>query len=803
MTSLLIPGATVERLAGVLLHFVWQGAAIALVAAVALRLLRRRAPEWRYATASAALVAMLLAPLVTFVFQAELGALTLRLLRRANEAAMQAASGVATADIAVWTQRIVMLWVLGVAILFMRLLGGWLLSRRLVRSASVIITPAVSEALQRARTGLRFDPAVRLLTGAHVETPMVIGWLRPAILLPASALTGLTPDQLLAIIAHELAHVRRRDFLVNALQRVVECLLFYHPAVWWVSGRIRLERERCCDDLAVGVCGNRLVYAQALEAIERARAALPTVAVAGAGMGVRDRVRRILGVDGADRDWQSAVAATAFAAILVGAGTWQPPILAEPTMHVASQGPAGTAQRSAGASEVTTPNTPLRTLVAIAAADGSRASAGVSAQQPVTAATSTVPQPSIAASREAAREKLGRLRVEYSAESFVKQAAEGDTIAVKTFLAAGMDINARGESNYTALIKAAEAKQVETVQALLAAGANPNLFGGSGDRTALHAAARQGHVPVMQVLLKAGARPDAQSTSVMFSSLGGQTESSGDTPLMEAALAGHLAAVVLLLDNKASVDAKSDTSGTALAAAARTGRLEVVRTLLDRGADVNARMVNTAYTPLFAATERPHLEVMQLLLDGGADVNALSEATRTSVPFITGVTPLLYALSKGTPGAAAALLLIQRGADVNVVSPRGETALGLATSKDMTDVVRALLEKGANPDGALSAQAGTDATTPLLMALTPPFGKSGAATALLLIEGGADVNAVRRRDGMTPLILALQTNQDAVVRALLARGANPNLTNALGLTPLEVASREEMRQLLIKAGARP
>jgi ankyrin repeat protein len=627
--------------------------------------------------------------------------------------------------------------------------------------------------------------------------PMVVGWLRPAILLPPSALTGLTPDQLLAIIAHELAHVRRRDFLVNALQRVVECLLFYHPAVWWVSGRIRLERERCCDDLAVGVCGNRLVYAQALEAIARARASLPTVAVAGAGIGVTDRVRRILGVQGADRDWQTAVAAVVFAAIFVGAGTWQPPILAEPTMDVASPGRAGTAQRSTGASEVTTTNLPLRTLAAIAGADGSRASAGANAQQAVTAATSTVPQPSIAASREAAREKLGRLRVDYSAESFVKQAAEGDTIAVKTFLAAGMDINARGESNYTALIKAAEAKQVETVQALLSAGANPDLFGGSGF-TALHAAARQGNVPVMQLLLKAGARPDAQTTSLTFSSPGGSTESSGDTPLMEAAFAGHLSAVLLLLDNKASIDARSDKSGTALAAAARTGRLEIVRTLLDRGADVNATF-RRASTALLAATERQaNVEVIRLLIDRGADVNAQSEAQLGSVP-------LLSALLQGGNNTSNALVLIERGADVNAASPQG-TPLGFAASRRLTDVVRALLDKGADPNRMSADPSGTN-DTPLLMALaasTASRNQAGSDIALLLIERGADVNAARIWDGMTPLIRAVQTNQAAVVRALLARGANPNLANASGLTPLEAAvSREDLQQLLIKAGARP
>ena len=89
-----------------------------------------------------------------------------------------------------------------------------------------------------------------------VDVPTVIGWLRPVVLVPASALAGMTPQQLEAILAHELAHIRRHDYLVNLLQTLVETLLFYHPAVWWLSRRIRIERENCCDDLAVSLCGD-------------------------------------------------------------------------------------------------------------------------------------------------------------------------------------------------------------------------------------------------------------------------------------------------------------------------------------------------------------------------------------------------------------------------------------------------------------------------------------------------------------------------------------------------------------------
>src|SRR5256886_15948312 len=111
---------------------------------------------------------------------------------------------------------------------------------------------------------LRVSRPIRVLDPAPVQFPAVVGWLRPVILLPASALTGLTPQQLDVLLAHELAHVRRYDYLVNLVQSAIEILLFYHPAVRWVSRRVREEREHCCDDLAVAVCGDAHLYARAL-----------------------------------------------------------------------------------------------------------------------------------------------------------------------------------------------------------------------------------------------------------------------------------------------------------------------------------------------------------------------------------------------------------------------------------------------------------------------------------------------------------------------------------------------------------
>ena len=315
-----------QRLAGSLLHFFWEGAAVAMLAAAALRLLGRRSAESRYTVSVGAMLLMVAAPVLTFVFYAETGAATLRLLQFVGDALTPSAN-VTTGGGSVqsWTRWIVLAWLTGVLACTARLAAGWQISRRLLRSADGVVPAALLHTFEQIKERLSFSKPVRLLLSARIDTPAVVGWLRPAILLPVTALTGLSEKQLRAVLAHELAHIRRHDFLVNVLQRFVESILFYHPAVWWLSARIRTERENCCDDLAVQICGDRLLYAQALIELERSRPETPVLSVAATGGSMVMRVRRILGRETASADWQSAVAALAFVVVWVIAGAWQSP----------------------------------------------------------------------------------------------------------------------------------------------------------------------------------------------------------------------------------------------------------------------------------------------------------------------------------------------------------------------------------------------------------------------------------------------------------------------------------------------
>src|SRR6185369_7883872 len=182
-----------------------------------------------------------------------------------------------------------------VTVLSLRLIVQWLRARRLAtENAQPACEPWLAMA-RRLSVALSVRHAVRLLESTAVQVPAVVGLVRPVILLPANTLTGLLPGQLEMILAHELAHIRRHDFLVNLLQAAVETLLFYHPAVWWISRQVRIERENCCDDLAVGVCGDPLQYARALTRLEELRGETLALAVSARGGLLLHRIRRVVG----------------------------------------------------------------------------------------------------------------------------------------------------------------------------------------------------------------------------------------------------------------------------------------------------------------------------------------------------------------------------------------------------------------------------------------------------------------------------------------------------------------------------
>lgn len=299
-----------------LIHFLWQGALIAILLWAALVLLHRATANVRYSVCCLALALMSGCPIVSTAllsgradgptmrpasFAESMGATSISVASKSSilqhlpvDSVPQTASthpdrGV-SAQVIPW---IVTGWLLGILALSLRLLGACAALHRLTRSRGIPIGgPTAARAAEiAARLGIRgrFD----LREALAMSAPAVLGVFRVTVLIPGSVLTSMPPNQLEALLAHELAHVRRHDYLVNLWQTVVETLLFYHPAVWWVSHRIRIEREFACDDMALTVMGDRCAYARALTDLESLRS--PQLTLAATGGPLLARIQRILG----------------------------------------------------------------------------------------------------------------------------------------------------------------------------------------------------------------------------------------------------------------------------------------------------------------------------------------------------------------------------------------------------------------------------------------------------------------------------------------------------------------------------
>jgi len=326
--------AWVARLGWTLLHFLWQGTLIAALLSVVRGFPgRRHSAPIQYAAACAAMVLMAAAPVVTFFLLPGTAAAPAAAIASSVAPVAVAASASSLPAPTPWERLSPYLggiWLAGMLLMSLRLCGLWIAAGRLrtqeAKPSGVEWQPVIKRIM--ARMGV--TRPVRLLVSARMEAPAVIGWLRPAILVPVGALAGMPAEHVEAILAHELAHVRRHDYLVNLLQSVAEALLFYHPAVWWVSSRIRIEREHCCDDLAVQATGGDvLTYARALADFEYCRPAHAQAVAANTGS-LPDRIRRLLKpapahtVPARSAAWGLVATVVAGIAIVAGCGAQAP-----------------------------------------------------------------------------------------------------------------------------------------------------------------------------------------------------------------------------------------------------------------------------------------------------------------------------------------------------------------------------------------------------------------------------------------------------------------------------------------------
>jgi len=271
MSNALLPLAIGQDLGWTLLHFLWQGLFLAALLQTILPLCRNAIVRHNCALAILGLAA--LAPIATFLFIHDFG----------NGGGLP---GAAPASIPA-------LWLAGIAALSLRALIGFYLVQSLKRRDAEMLPAGLLRRCHALQHRLAVAWPVRFLLSRRIDVPMVVGWLRPVVLIPVSAVTGLTPGQLDALILHELAHIRRFDTAINILLVAVETILFYHPAVWWMSRQVRIEREHCCDDFAVSACGDASVYVEAMTALESWKGA-SRLALAANGGNLKHRVARLL-----------------------------------------------------------------------------------------------------------------------------------------------------------------------------------------------------------------------------------------------------------------------------------------------------------------------------------------------------------------------------------------------------------------------------------------------------------------------------------------------------------------------------
>lgn len=305
-----------------LLDFVWQGFLLGGLCALLMWLLRHARPQLRYALAGAGLLLCLLLPLLN---------LAMALLADGGDGLNQTLSGRARSGLSpatlwpawqVWQgweglqvhlPALVGLWLGCVLLLAGRMLLGLIWLGRYERHGQS--DPYWQRRLDELaeRLGIARKVVLRVVQdGAH-DCPITFGSLRALVLVPASLLTGLPAPMLEALLAHELAHVRRFDYFLNLVQGVIETVLFYHPVVWWLSKRIRIEREHIADDLAASVLGDARRLALALSGLEQFRSRSPELAMAANGGYLMLRIKRLLRPETRPLNWQAALAVTGIA----------------------------------------------------------------------------------------------------------------------------------------------------------------------------------------------------------------------------------------------------------------------------------------------------------------------------------------------------------------------------------------------------------------------------------------------------------------------------------------------------------
>jgi ankyrin repeat protein len=628
---------------------------------------------------------------------------------------------------------------------------------------------------------------VQYFLSYRVDSPMAFGWLRPVVLFPASLFKTLEDTQIYAILAHELAHVKRNDFLANLLQRLLLTLFFYHPGLWWMSARIEEEREHSCDDLAVRMTKQPIGYAKTLLHLTETQMNKSSVAMGYQGANpsnrksFKARITRLLSNSLTKASFSEGITTASILGL---------------TLVIAVIASAYS------------PNTSNWIKVDSNARENKVASTKKFDKDPQSDHSTAI----------ADQKSQSTSTTDPEFELFMEAINDGNLKLVKHFLEKGADVNGLDDNGFTPLMMAASENQPEIAQLLIDKGAKVNFVNAQG-WTALTEAADEGALATAKVLLNAGADAHLKIKN-------------GNSPIRMAASEGHAQILQLLIDKGAKLS--TITEGQApLHAAAEEGQLEVVKMLLGMNADLG-QLDEHGRTPLMYAAEEGHLSVVQLFVEKGAKVNQQDKEGRTA---------LAYAAEERQTEVVR--FLLDKGADLSLRDKNGHSALDHAAEENAGEVVKLFLstkegakqvrenvsillnasEEGALPvvrqlkeAGANINAAGENGTTPLMAASE----EGQEQVVQYLLSAGVEVNA-KNKQGWTALAFAARENQAETIRLLLAKKAelearctyrsmssygNTNNPTTIvlyeGSTPLMVAVEEnavESIKVLLENGA--